>query len=120
MLEFIKKEPGSKKYFHRFYGAEEFLQGRIRFVLWLGDCSPTELLKMPECVKRVEAVRTFRSESKRKSTVKLANTPTHFQTEHIPNQFHTDSPAFIRKQKIYPYWIYGSNGFYQRCCFNHS
>lgn len=84
MLEFIKKEPGSKKYFHRFYGAEEFLQGRIRFVLWLGDCSPTELLKMPECVKRVEAVRTFRSESKRKSTVKLANTPTHFQTEHIP------------------------------------
>lgn len=84
MLEFIKKEPGSKKYFHRFYGAEEFLQGRIRFFLWLGDCSPTELLKMPECVKRVEAVRTFRSESKRKSTVKLANTPTHFQTEHIP------------------------------------
>ena len=39
---------------------------------------------MPECMKRVEAVKQFRLSSSRASTVKTADKPTRFQTENMP------------------------------------
>ncbi len=84
MEEFIKIEPASKAYFHLWYGADEFINSRPRYCLWLGECSPNELRKMPHCLKRVTSVRNFRLASKRASTVKLADKPTRFQTENMP------------------------------------
>ena len=66
------------------YGSYEFINRSPRYCLWLGNCPPNELRKMPECLKRVEAVREFRQSSKRASTLKLAATPTRFQTENMP------------------------------------
>jgi sulfur carrier protein ThiS len=40
---------------------------------------------MPEAMKRVEAVRKFRSESTSAPTIKLAQTPTRFHVENMPN-----------------------------------
>lgn len=85
MIEFIKKEPCSEKYFHPFYGAEEFINNKKRFCLYLGKCSPAELKKMPNCLKRVEAVRNFRLASKSLPTQKLANSPTRFHVENMPD-----------------------------------
>ena len=84
MEEFIKKEPSAKKWFMPWYGAYEFINRTPRYCLWLGNCPPNELRKMPECLKRVEAVREFRKSSKRASTLKLADLPTRFQTENMP------------------------------------
>ena len=84
MLEFVKIEPASISYFHPWYGSREFINRCPRYCLWLGDCPPSELRKMPECMKRVEAVREYRLKSTRTSTIKLAETPTHFQTENMP------------------------------------
>lgn len=81
--EFITHEPLSAQYFHPWYGAEEFIHQKPRYCLWLGECSPAELRRMPHCLKRVEAVRNLRLESKRISTLKLANTPTRFQVENM-------------------------------------
>ena len=39
MLSFIKDEPDSKPFFHSWIGAEEFLYGKKRYCLWLGECS---------------------------------------------------------------------------------
>ena len=41
---------------------------------------------MPEAMKRVQAVKTFRLKSKRAQTLRAAATPTHFGTELIPRQ----------------------------------
>ena len=82
--EFIKKEPQSEKWFKPWYGAQEFINQKPRYCLWLGECSPNELRKMPECLKRVQAVREYRLTSKRAATLKLADTPTRFQTENMP------------------------------------
>lgn len=84
--DFIKKEPASAQYFRPWYGAKEFINNCPRYCLWLGDCSPAELRRMPHCLKRVEAVRQFRLASSRKSTVKLADSPTRFQTENMPDK----------------------------------
>ena len=79
--DFVKKEPRSEKYFKRWYGSEEFINRCPRWCLWLGDVDPGELVQLPECVKRIEAVRDFRLASKSEGTVKLAERPTRFHVE---------------------------------------
>jgi hypothetical protein len=93
---FLSREPQAGKWFRRWVGADEFINGYERWCLWLGNCPPEELKRMPECVKRVEAVRAFRlgeglnkkgSERKKLppgSTRKLARTPTRFHVENMP------------------------------------
>ncbi len=84
MLEFIKNEPKSKDYFHPFYGAQEFINRKPRYCLWLGACSPRELREMPNCLKRIEAAREFRLSSKRSSTKKGADIPANYLVENMP------------------------------------
>ena len=101
MDAFIKEEPASKKYFHSWYGAKEFINRCPRYCLWLGNCSPTELRKMPLCMKRVENVQKFRAASKRASTVKLAETPTRFQTENMPHSTYILIPKVSSGRRKY-------------------
>lgn len=85
MDEFLQKEPAAKAYFKPWYGSQEFINRCPRYCLWLGDCPPNELRKMPECVKCVEAVRQLRLASKSAGTRKLADTPTRFHVENMPS-----------------------------------
>jgi len=82
--EFIKKEPQAEKWFRPWIGSHEFINRYFRYCLWLGECPPNELRKMPECLKRVQAVRDYRLSSPSAGTVKLADTPTRFHVENMP------------------------------------
>jgi hypothetical protein len=82
--DFLKLEPKAEKWFRRWLGADEFINGYERWCLWLGDCPADELSKMPEAIKRVEAVRQMRLESKSVPTQKLAEKPTRFHVENMP------------------------------------
>ena len=84
MEEFIKSEPLSEPYFRKWYGAFEFINQKPRYCLWLGKCSPAELRRMPNCLKRIENVRNLRLESSSVGTRKLADRPTHFHVENMP------------------------------------
>lgn len=84
MADFLDKEPAAEPYFRVWMGAEEFINGKPRHCLWLGECSPAELSRLPESMKRVEAVRDFRAASKRESTRKMASYPRNFQSENMP------------------------------------
>lgn len=84
--DFVALEPCSASYFKIWIGADELINGKKRFCLWLGDCSPAELAKMPLCMSRVNAVRAFRQESSRKATRLLANSPTRFGVENMPDE----------------------------------
>ena len=84
MDEFLRKEPGASQYFHPWYGSREFINRAPRYCLWLGECSPSELRKMPECIKRIEAVKEYRLASPSAGTVKLAEKPTRFHVENMP------------------------------------
>lgn len=83
-LAFIAQEPASAKWFRRWLGSDEFLNGYERWCLWLGDCPPAELRAMPEAMKRVQAVKAARLASKSVPTQKLAATPTRFHVENMP------------------------------------
>lgn len=73
--DFIKKEPFVRPYIREFLGAEEFINGKKRYCLWLKGISPNELRKMPHVMKRIEAVKHLRESSSREATQKLADTP---------------------------------------------
>jgi len=73
--DFIKQEPEAKKYIHKFLGAEEFINKKDRYCLWLLDASPAEIKKMTLVYKRVQNVKKMREESKRAATNKLAEIP---------------------------------------------
>ena len=101
MKEFIVKEPNSAKFFHKWYGADEFINRRPRYCLYLGNCPPEELRKMPECLKRVEAVKEFRLKSTRASTIKLAEMPRKFQTENMPTGNYIVIPKVSSEKRFY-------------------
>ena len=99
--EFIKKEPNSAKYFKKWIGADEFIQGYFRYCLWLGECQPNELRKMPECLKRVEAVRNYRLLSKSEGTRKIADKPTRFHVENLPKSNYIVLPEVTTANRRY-------------------
>lgn len=101
MREFIAKEPASSKWFKPWYGSQEFINQKPRYCLWLGECPPNVLRKMPECMKRVEAVRNFRLASKSAGTVKLADRPTRFHVENMPKGTYVVIPEVSSEKRRY-------------------
>ncbi|MDR0548225.1 MAG: N-6 DNA methylase [Deltaproteobacteria bacterium] len=101
MNEFIAKEPKSSPYFRKWIGSDEFINGYFRYCLLLKDCPPNALRQMPECLKRVEAVRDFRLSSKRPPTRKLAETPLRFQVENIPTASFIVIPMVSSEKRRY-------------------
>ena len=101
MNEFIKKEPKSAQYFKPWYGSEEFIHQKPRYCLWLGDCSPAELRQMPHCMKRIEAVRNMRLASSSAGTRKLADRPTRFHVENMPDTNFIIIPSVSSEKRHY-------------------
>jgi hypothetical protein len=83
---FLTLEPGAAKFFRRWLGSDEFLNGFERWCLWLGEASPSELRALPECMKRVQAVKQVRLDSTSAPTRKLAETPRRFHVEFMPDK----------------------------------
>lgn len=82
--DFLKVEPGARKYLRPFIGAVEFLHNEERWILHLGDADPTEIAKLPKVKERIAAVRAFRLESKKPATRQSANTPAQYQVNTVP------------------------------------
>ncbi|MBO5668595.1 MAG: class I SAM-dependent DNA methyltransferase, partial [Lentisphaeria bacterium] len=98
---FLLLEPKAVKYFRLWYGAQEFINNKPRWCLWLGDCSPAELRQMPECLKRVDNVRNFRLASKSEGTRKIADKPTRFHVENMPKGNYIVLPETSSERRHY-------------------
>lgn len=99
--QFLALEPQAAPYFRRWLGADEFLNGYQRWCLWLGECPPNELKKMPLALKRVEAVQQVRLASKSAPTRKLAPTPTRFHVENMPASEYLIIPKVSSERRLY-------------------
>jgi hypothetical protein len=78
-------EPAASIWIRPFMGSEEFINNVSRWCLWLKDCPPVELRRMPEVLKRVEAVRQMRLASKKAATREWAKRPSIFTEIRQPN-----------------------------------
>ncbi len=72
-IEFLKKEPNSKKFLKKYTGGYEFINNKKRWCLWLADFLPKELKESSEVAKRISEVKRFRESSGRLATQKLAS-----------------------------------------------
>ena len=81
--EFIKKEPKAKKWIKKLIGAEEFINNKDRYCLWLVGITPSELREMPLVMERVQKCR----ESRLEKNPRLAETPTLFRETRNPDTF---------------------------------
>lgn len=101
MLQFVEKEPAAKAFFHPWYGAHEFINRCPRYCLYLANCPPNELRKMPECLRRVQAVKDYRLTSPSTGTRKLAETPTKFHVTNIPTDSYVVIPKVSSERRRY-------------------
>jgi hypothetical protein len=99
--EFLDLEPAAAKFFHPWIGSEEFINGIERWCLWLGNAMPAELRAMPQAMRRMQAVRTFREKSRRKQTVVAAARPAHFGTELIPEHPYLVIPKVSSERRMF-------------------
>ncbi|MDR2199814.1 MAG: class I SAM-dependent DNA methyltransferase [Deltaproteobacteria bacterium] len=99
--QFLIKEPRAAAWFRPWIGADEFINGYTRYCLFLKNCPPTELRKMPEVMKRVEAVQIFRLASKSPITRKLAQKPLSFNQENCPASNYIIIPEVSSERRRY-------------------
>lgn len=83
---FIKKEPNAQKYIKLLTGASEYINNKKRYCLWLVNANPSEIRKMPEVMKRVEACKADRLNGA-SDRQKLADTPTLFRETKNPDTY---------------------------------
>lgn len=97
----ITKEPNSKKYIRQFVGAEEFLNNKKRYCLWLKDVKPLELNEMPLVMERIKAVKKLRLASNRTGTKKKAETPMLFGEIRQPDSDYIIIPRHSSEKRKY-------------------
>lgn len=115
---FIAAEPAAAPYFRHWLGSEEFINGIERWCLFLKDCPPDQLRRMPESLKRIDAVRTLRLASKSLPTQKLAATPTRFHVENFPTDSFMIVPKVSSERRPYiPMAFRSDNTLVSDLCF---
>ncbi|MGN0914117.1 MAG: class I SAM-dependent DNA methyltransferase [Alphaproteobacteria bacterium] len=98
---FVKNEPLSKKYVKLLLGAEEFINNKKRYCLWLKDANPTDIAQMPLVKERIEKVKQVRIASKRKETRDLAKFPMLFGEIRQPNSKYIIIPQVSSENRDY-------------------
>ena len=99
--DFIKQEPKSAQYIKEFIGADEFINNKKRYCLWLKGVAPSEIKTMPLVMKRLDAVKEFRLSSKKELTRRTAATPYLFQQDRQPDDHYIVIPEVSTSTRRY-------------------
>ncbi|MBN8596893.1 MAG: class I SAM-dependent DNA methyltransferase [Planctomycetes bacterium] len=99
--ELLRLEPAAKSFVRLFVGAEELIHSVKRYCLWLKDAKASELRAMPEVMRRVEAVRIWRSGRGRETTRELAETPALFAEVRQPTSNYLAIPTASGERRRY-------------------
>lgn len=84
----IAAEPDAKKWIKKLLGAQEFIQGKDRWCLWLEDASEEEINAMPVVMDRLAKVKKMRLESNKQQTRDIASKPHLFGEIRQPKEGH--------------------------------
>jgi len=98
---FIRKEPKALPFIRPFVGAEEFINHKQRYCLWLKGASPAQLRSMPLVMERIRNVREKRLLSPKAATRKCADTPALFQEIRQPRTSYLLVPSVSSERRRY-------------------
>ncbi|MGH8441553.1 MAG: class I SAM-dependent DNA methyltransferase [Nevskiaceae bacterium] len=97
----VANEPAAARWIRPFLGSEEFINGSERWCLWLVDTPPDVLRTMPSVATRVAKVREHRLDSRRPTTIKLANVPRLFGEIRQPVSDYLLIPSVSSERRTY-------------------
>lgn len=98
---FKNKFPQSTKYIRPFIGGGDFINGNVRYCLWLKDAPIEELRKIPFIQERLERVKSFRLASNKIRTRHWANFPALFTEDRQPNTKYLMFPKVSSEKRSY-------------------
>jgi hypothetical protein len=94
-------EPHAAPFIRTYIGSEELINNKQRYCLWLVDCAPDVLRRMPSTLSRVEEVRQFRLASAKAPTRELASTPAVFSEMRQPSTDYLAVPEVSSENRAY-------------------
>ena len=97
----IVQYPILTKYFKKFIGAKEFINGYTRYTLWLNQSTYQNIMNNPVVKNRIEITRKHRLNSKAKATRQLADIPYRFSSVHEPTSSTIIVPSAFSVNRIY-------------------
>ena len=97
----IKKYPETNELIKRYIGAEEFINNKVRYCLWLCDISPQKYRNIKPIVERLNNVRDFRLSSPTLSVRKDSERPMLFTQIRQPNTAYLAIPRVSSKNRKY-------------------
>jgi len=97
----LRECPAAAAYIRPFVGGQELIRGESRWCLWLKDTPPAVIRTFTPIRNRVEAVRTWRLASGRKTTRDLAETPALFAEIRQPSTAYLAFPTVSSERRIY-------------------
>lgn len=100
-LDIISRDHAAQLFLKPFVGAKELLNSIKRYCVWLQNVQPKEIRKSSIIMKKVEAVRIWRENSKRKNTIALSNTPTLFAEIRQPIENYLAVPTVSSEKRKY-------------------
>ena len=99
--ELLDKYPFVEPYIKQYMGADDLINGKFRYCLWLKDCPANMIEQCPEIVKRLEKVRKAREDSTKEATRKQASTPHLFTEDRQPNSDYLILPVVSSERRTY-------------------
>ena len=99
--EMIKKYPATEAFIKQFLGADEFINNRLRYCLWLKGVEPKAYHNIPPIRERLERIVELRRNSPTKSVQYDANTPMLFTQIRQPNSDYMIIPRHSSENRRY-------------------
>ena len=99
--ELINKYPQSEHLVKRFMGADEFINNKERYCLWLKNASPHEYVHIPPIMDRLQKVREMRQASPTASVRRDADTPMLFTQIRQPDNDYLIIPSHTGESRRY-------------------
>lgn len=85
--EIISEDPKNERFIKVLLGSKEYINGEIRYCIWLDEKKLDEINQTSSIWNRLEAVRNYRKLSKREATRKLSDKPYRFgEVRHQPSE----------------------------------
>jgi hypothetical protein len=96
-----EKYPQSAKFIRPFVGGGDFINGNVRYCLWLKDAALNEIRHIPFIQDRIEKVKAFRLASTKERTRHWANFPTLFSEDRQPTTKYLMFPKVSSERRTY-------------------
>ncbi|MBP3466068.1 MAG: class I SAM-dependent DNA methyltransferase [Paludibacteraceae bacterium] len=101
MEALLKKSPQFEPFIKRYMGADDLINNKTRYCLWLKECPPNILRSSSDVMMRIEGVRKSRLESSKAATRKWAVYPSVFVEDRQPDHDYIILPVVSSERRQY-------------------